>query len=162
MKIEIIKVEIVNKGKYREAQVTYKGPEGKPESKKIRSFVNKDVFKAISDSQTGDLFDVKLEKNDKGYWEWTEIVGEGKNLEPTSSSFPKAASTARSTYETPEERAKRQVYIVRQSSVSAAIELAKLNGVAAPVTEADVIASARVFEAYVFDVGVVVEPAEVT
>lgn len=152
MRIEIIKVDVVNKGKYREAQVTYKGPEGKPESKKIMSFVFKDVFKALSDAKTGDLFDVKFQKNDKGYWDWTEVVSEGKNLEPTSEKVSKAVSTTRTTYETAEERARRAVYIARQSSLDRAIELAVANG-QRPVTEEDIIASARKFEAYVMDIG---------
>ena len=160
MRIEIIDVVVENKGKWRQANVSYKGPEGKPEGKKIMSFANKDVFKAISQAQTGDLFDVKLEKNDKGYWDWVEIVSEGKNVTPTSQTFPKAASTARSTYETPEERARRQVYIVRQSCLERAIQLAVANG-QQPVTEEDVIKSARVFERYVFETEKLVEPAEV-
>lgn len=156
MRIEVIDVKVENKGKYRVANVSYKGPDGKPEGKKIMSFTYKDVFKAMSSAQTGDLFDVKLEKNDKGYWDWTEVVGEGKNLEPISSGFQKAVSTARSTYETPEERARRQVYIARQSSLQRAIELATANG-QHPVTEEDIIASAKKFEEFVLTI----QPVEV-
>ena len=50
-----------------------------------------------------------------------------------------------SNYETKEERAARQVYIIRQSSLSTAVEL-----LGQGKSVADVIATAKQFEAYVF------------
>ena len=50
-----------------------------------------------------------------------------------------------SNYETKEERAQRQVYIIRQSSISSAVEL-----LGTGAKTADVIATAKEFEAYVF------------
>ena len=155
MLVEIIKVEVENKGKYRQANVTYKGADGKVDAnKKIMSFTYKDVFTELSQAQLGDKFEIKTEKNEKGYWDWTEAVRAGKNTAPAGKSYSESV-TKGGNWETAEERAKRQVYIVRQSSISAALELAKLNGIEAPVTEQDVIASARVFEAFVFGI----EPA---
>lgn len=58
----------------------------------------------------------------------------------------------RSNYETPEERAKRQVMIVRQSSITAALKLFELGGSGGGgfvPDEAQVITSAKIFEAYV-------------
>ena len=165
MQIEIIDVKVENKGKYRVANATYKGPDGKVDAKKVMSFVNKDVFKAISEAQNGDKFDVKSEKNEGGYWEWKEAVPAGKSTggETPTQSFAKRSG---STYETSEERAKRQVYIVRQSSITAALELAQINK-QTKVTPSDIISLAREFEAYVFETGTVpverveVKPAEV-
>lgn len=58
----------------------------------------------------------------------------------------------RSNYETPEERANRQVMIVRQSSITAALKLFEIGGTGGGQfvpDEAQVIASAQIFEAYV-------------
>jgi hypothetical protein len=151
MQIEIISVEVENKGKYRVARVNFKDSSGKVDGKNIMSFTFKEVFKTLSESKQGDVFNVKSVKNDKGYWDWTEVEAAGKNsgAKTTSSAV---SGAVRGNYETPEERARRQVYIVRQSSLSAAIDLAKANGAEAPITEADVIESAKIFEAYVFDI----------
>lgn len=162
MQIEIVSVEVENKGKYRIATVTHKA-NGKVDAKKIMSF-EKDAFKALSEAKQGDLFEVqfkKTEKDGKTYWNWVDVTPAGKNTEAGTST--KAASQAvRSTYETAEERAKRQVYIVRQSSISAAIELANTNKSKGPVTEADIIESAKRFEEYVFGIEPVVQEAEVS
>lgn len=167
MRIQIVKVEVENKGKYRVANVTHYDDKGKLDNKKIMSF-EKETFKALSEAKQGDLFDVKFIKNEKDgktYWNW-EVSPAGKNTEaPTKAAAASAA--VRSTYETAEERAKRQVYIVRQSSVTAALGLAELNKAKGPITEEDIIKSARKFEAYVFDVETdvetpVISPAEVS
>jgi hypothetical protein len=160
MQIEVIGVAVENKGKYRVANVTYKS-NGKVDAKNVMSFVFKDVFTTLSEAKQGDVFEVTAQKNNKGYWDWTEVKAGGKN---TAGSAEAAGprGPVRSTYETPEERAKRQVYIVRQSSVTAAIALAELNKVKAPLTEADVITSAKKFEEYVFDIEPAVKPAEVS
>jgi hypothetical protein len=158
LKIEIIGVTVENKGKFRMATIAYKGPDGKPDGKKIPSFANKEVFNTLSTAQQGDIFDVKSQKNaETGYWDWVEVSQAGKNTGAEAGSPRAVASAARSNYETPEERAKRQVYIVRQSSISAAVELAKLQG-ETEVVESDIIESARKFEAYVFGIGEAVEP----
>lgn len=57
-------------------------------------------------------------------------------------------ASPKSTYETPEERAKKQVYIVRQSSVNAAIALLKTDK-RVPAKE-EIADTAQFFEAYVF------------
>ena len=156
MKIEIVNVVVENKGKYQMANVSYKTEDGKVEGKKIASFTFKEVFKALSQSQTGDIFDVESQKNDKGYWDWTFVKAAGKNTAPTSSGYSPTVRKG-GDWETAEERAKKQVYIVRQSSVAAAIRLGELNGTTGPVTEEDIIASAKLFEEYVFDVPSVTE-----
>jgi hypothetical protein len=59
----------------------------------------------------------------------------------------KTNPSPKSTYETPEERAARQVLIVRQSSISSAVEFAVAHKVKDPQ---EVIAIAKQFEDYVF------------
>lgn len=143
--IEILKVGVENKGKYRVAVIDHKTADGKVDSKKVMSFVNKDVFTTLSAAQTGDQFDVTSEKDKNGYWQWIAVVPAGK---ANGASLAKTAgSNVRSSYETPEERAARQIYIVRQSSISSAVEFLKDKKVTS--TE-DIIELAKDFEQYVF------------
>jgi hypothetical protein len=148
MQIEVLSTSVEDKGKYKQLEVAYKGGDGKVSSKKIMSFAAPDVFKILSSSKQGDAFDVTTVKNDKGYWDWT-TVSQG-SVGAASGSVKAAGSPApRSTYETPEERANRQVLIVRQSSVSSAIEFYKLNAKKQP-SVGDVVEVAKFFENYVF------------
>lgn len=158
MQITIIGVSIEDvktaKGGYQKADVAYKNEQGKTEGKKVMSFVNQKVFDVLKQAKSGDVFDVKSEKDANNYWQWVEITAGGSV--PAANSVPAAPSRAttgnpspKSTYETPEERAKKQVYIVRQSSISAALEYSK--SVKALKSVDEVIALARQFEAYVFE-----------
>ena len=122
--VEVIRVDVESKGKYQAADVIYKGPEGKAHTKKLVSFSNKEVFKLLSEAQPGDLFQVNSEKDENGYWQWVAAVAVGKNTGGAASPVVGKASP-KSTYETSEERAFRQVLIVRQSSLSSAIALLK-------------------------------------
>ncbi len=161
MQIEIIKVEVTSKGKYRQANVAYKGPNGKVEGKQLVSFVYKDVFEKLSNASPGDVFDVKSEKvlnekDQKEYWQWTEAVLGGKSAGSDSGVQGQTSvskTPVRSSYETPEERAARQVYIVRQSSLSTAVELVKATypkGVPTDFSTDAIIELAKKFEDYVF------------
>jgi hypothetical protein len=162
LSIKIVAVEVTTvptqKGSYQVAEVTYKNMtfEGKTETKKIMSFVHKDVFNTIKQAQGGETYTVARTKDDKGYWQWVQIAAgdvvlasEG-GAAPAGAPATKAATPApKSTFETPEERAKKQVYIVRQSSISAAIDTLKTDKKAPTVEE--VLAVAKQYEAYVFD-----------
>lgn len=140
------------KGSYTQLDVAYKR-EGKTEGKKIMSFgAGKAAFEVLKNAKTGDVYTITSVKNEtSGYWDWTDATsgsasgGEKATYTPTAS--PK------STYETPEERAKKQVYIVRQSSISAAIDL--LKGDKKVPTVGEVLDVASQFEAFVFNTTVV-------
>jgi hypothetical protein len=161
MQIEVIGVTVENKGKYRSAVVNFKNTDsGKVDGKTIMSFTYKDVFKTLSEAKQGDVFDVKPVKNDKGYWDWTEATPAGKNTGTANRSEGFKAAVGRD-FETSSERAKKQVYIVRQSSISAAISLAAANEQPV-VTEEDIIKSAKVFEEYVLGIEPAVQEADVT
>jgi hypothetical protein len=152
MRIQIIDVEVTNKGKYDQAEVSYKNLDSnKTESKKIMSFTNKDVFNTIKESKKGEQFNVTTTKDDKGYWQWSGIgalSGEGQSAGNAKGNGPTPTFTPKSTYETPEERAKKQIYIVRQSSISAAIETLKTDK--KNPTKEEVVEVAKFYEDYVF------------
>jgi hypothetical protein len=129
---------------YQSIEVMYKNDSGQAASKKLVSFRNPTVFNHIKGLTKGDTVNVTTVKNSEGYWDWTGIEGEGTVAE-TKSETKTTNRVTGSNYETKEERAARQVYIIRQSSLSTAVDLL---GQGAKVD--DVIATAKQFEAYVF------------
>ena len=137
------------KGQYQAIEVSYKNEQGQIQGKKLMSFSNPTVFKAIQEFAKGDILNVEAVKDDQGYWQW-KAVQKSDGSEPVTTSKPATTGgkVTGSNYETPEERAKRQVYIVRQSSISSAIELLKSNGNDVKVD--NVLTVAKQLENYVF------------
>lgn len=143
MQITINNVDVQNKGKYQLAVVEYNTTDGKTEKKNVVSFTNKALYATLSTAKQGDVFDVKLGKNDKGYWEFQEATKSQGGVQAS-----KASPSPRSTYETPEERAARQVYIIRQSSLSTAATILAVGAKSLQVEA--VISAAKQLEDYVF------------
>jgi hypothetical protein len=131
---------------FQQLEVAYKNEQGQPQLKKLISFSNPNVFKAAKDWVKGDVVNVTTVKNEKtGYWDWIGLEGDGIVVENKPASAATGARVTGSNYETKEERAARQVFIIRQSSLSTAVEL-----LGQGKSVADVIATAKQFEAYVF------------
>lgn len=169
MQIKVIAVEVTTtptqKGSYSTAEVTYKNLTygGKTESKKVMSFgATKSAFEVMSNASANEEYTISVVKNDKGYNDWVSatpgLQNEPAAAAPTrsggstptrSSGNTGGGSTAGRDWETADERAKKQIYIVRQSSVSNAIELLSVGQKAPPAVE-DVIKVAKEFEEYVF------------
>lgn len=156
MQIEVVDVNrsdaMGKNGKsYGVLQVAYRA-DGKMQEKKLMSFSNPNVFKHIEKMQKGETVNVTTEKDQNGYWQWTAIGNDATPQSAPSSSGGSQAATTRvtgSNYETKEERAIKQRYIVRQSSLSNAIDSLSV-GAKSPLHHADVIAVARHFEEWVF------------
>lgn len=132
---------------FQQLEVAYKNEQGQPQLKKLISFSNPNVYKTAKTWVKGDVVNVTTVKNEKsGYWDWVGLDGEGAmtTTKPASTSQTGTRVTG-SNYETKEERAARQVYIIRQSSLSTAVELL---GQGKSVEE--VINVAKQFEDYVF------------
>lgn len=167
MKIQVLSVQVTTvptqKGSYQVADVAYKNLsfQGKVEGKKVMSFgATKDAFSVLATAQPGDTFEVNVVKNDKGYNDWVSMgkdSGNGQSAPQAAAGHAPAgnASTRTSSFETPEERAKKQVYIIRQSSLSNAIDTLAV-GSKSPLKPDEVIDLARKYEDYVF--GKTVEP----
>jgi hypothetical protein len=160
MNITILSVDIKTvptaKGSYQTADVAYKNNsfQGKVEGKKVMSFgATKDSFSTLALAQPGESYEVTIVKNDKGYNDWVSMAkaeaGASSPAVSASAGGKAPAATPRSTYETPEERAQRQVLIVRQSSLSASVNLL-LAGAKTPPSVESVLAIAKQFEDYVF------------
>ena len=151
--IEVLAVTVETKptakGSYQQLDVAFK-KDGKTDGKKIMSFTNKEVFNTLQNAKAGDVFTVTSQKNEKsGYWDWVGVTKGGDAVGGNNFTV-KATPTPKNTYETAEERAKKQVYIVRQSSISAAVETLKTDKKALDPKE--VIEVAKLYEAYVFDI----------
>lgn len=106
------------RGTYGQLTVTYKNEEGKVEAKKLFDFSTpEETFTKLKTSKKGDTYSIGREKNQNGYWEWKDIATQ---TAPVGKSTPQASYT-KPTYETAEERAQRQLYIIRQSSLGHAL-----------------------------------------
>lgn len=128
---------------YQQLVVSYKNDKGMAQAKKLVSFTNPDLFKVAKSWTKDQIINVKTVKNEKtGYWDWVGLEGEQAVADT------KQASTTRvtgSNYATAEERAKTQVYIVRQSSITNAINL-----IGSGSSVADILNVAKQFEEYIF------------
>lgn len=159
MQIKIVAVEQVTKtnknGKpYVTAEVTFKNLTfNKTETKVLMSFgAQKQAYDTLATAQNGEVYDIEVTKNEAGYNDWIKVSkgteGQGS---PTGTPVGTKATTVttKSTYETPEERAKKQIYIVRQSSLSAAINTLAVGSKTA-LDPTSVIKVAQQYEDFVF------------
>ncbi len=165
--INIKVLDVVNQGQpagktYKQLTVSFSNlADGKVEGKKVMDFVNADVFTTLANTKPGAVFTVNRTKVN-GFWNWVGIKSTDASEVPAAVTSPKAAASATSgsqgsparvgSWETPSERANKQVLIVRQSSVSNAIEILKTHGEAVDLQE--VLANAKQIEDYVFSNGV--------
>lgn len=129
MRVSIVNVEIEVKKPgprgWSLATVTYLHG-GETKRQNVASFTNPQVFKDVQ-KYIGTDVEVEIGKNEKNYDEWKQIkAAEGGSAAPVSTGgTPAATRVTGSNYETREERARRQVLIVRQSSLSNALDYLK-------------------------------------
>ena len=147
IKVTNVEVEKINKGKtkYEIANVSYQ-QNGEPKSFKVFSFKNPQVFSDIQKVEDGEVIDVSSVKGDDGYFQWTKItrgVTEDKTPQPAA-----GGKVLGSNYETKEERAIKQVYIIKQSSLTAALKYIELAGIN-PENNQEVLALAQQFTDWV-------------
>ena len=174
MNITILSIDIktvpTTKGSYQTADVAYKNNsfQGKVEGKKVMSFgATKDSFATLAQAQPGQTYEVQIVKNEKGFNDWVSMAqavpgAASPVATPQAGVVGKAPATSpRSTYETPEERAQRQVLIVRQSSLSSAATVLTAGAKTLPSAQA-VVDLAKVFEAYVFGTEVSTDDGSIT
>lgn len=139
------------KAPYGKATVFYTY-NGEPRKQTIVSIFNPTVFKQVQELEQGAEIDVEITKNEAGYNEWKSITTGGIQQATgiPSASAPSATRVTGSNYETRDERAARQVLIVKQSSLSAAV--ASLTpGAKAVLTTDDVLKRAQEYADWVFD-----------
>ena len=123
--IQEVKIEEVRNGrnKYDKAEVVYSF-NGQNRTQKLMSFSNPGVFTQVRNMKQGETYDVEVVKNDAGFNQWAKIVAVSGEPAPGVAEGGKPAPAGRtsvSTYETAEERKIKQMYIVKQSSITNAI-----------------------------------------
>lgn len=164
MKINIIDVGQVathtakNGRQYQSLEVTYKGENGQVSAKKLMSFSNPSVFNVAKAWEKGAEVNVVTEKDDAGYWQWTNVLKEGETPPaqvPSTAPSRVAPNTATrvtgSNYPTKDERANTQVYIVRQSSLTNAVSTLAMNKEGGGVEAEQVIALAEKYVDFVMN-----------
>ena len=159
-KIVVLKAEVTTAPKgYKVAEIAYKTDDGKTKGMKVLDFVQKDIFATLKDVKAGDVLNADFEKNAKGFWQFASISKTGDRSDVTAASPPVSEATkSKGNWETSEERAARQVMIVRQSSLAQAVNYSDLIKNTKADLE-DIVAIAKVFEAYVL--GTVQQTGEV-
>lgn len=140
-------------GSYPGARLAYRDEQGAMKEKAFHNNVfkfNAPLKTQLSNLNVGQGFTMEMQKEGE-FWNVKSIMPSNNNIEATSSASNKAVPTAspKSTYETSEERAKKQVYIVRQSSITAALKFAEINKIKTDSVES-LIPYAKAFESYVF------------
>lgn len=125
VKIEEVKVSVTQKGKnsYSMAECTFSNERGEGNKvKKVMSFSNPAVFEIVSKIKSPTW--VEIENDGAPYYNWSSM--KLVNDEPVDVvKAPSFGKVIGSTYETADERKAKQLLIVRQSSISNAIEYLK-------------------------------------
>jgi hypothetical protein len=128
------------KGSYTKRVVTFKNlASGKVEAKTLMSFgVPKEVWERLSEAKVNETFSVTTEKDAKGYWQWTSLSRVDDMPVVTTATGNQMAAVANkvNTYaENNKIQAERlqfdkdkQQLIIRQSCLSAAVDLMKDHG----------------------------------
>ena len=128
--VDLIKATTKTNKPYEFVDLMYKNKsfQDKVEGKKVIPFGNKEVFDILKNAEKGDVFFIGRTKNADGFWDWDKISEvpnnqEAYNEEVGHKQSTKAAPTASKTtpWETPEDRARKQIYIIRQSSLTNAV-----------------------------------------
>lgn len=121
MRIKIVSVGPVQKeAKYFQFVLTYVDlKQAKEFTRKMMSFT-KVPYEALKGAKEGEVYEVEIKKNENGFWEWVEVskIVEGDAPAPSAPSGKRTGD-----WETSEERARRQILIVRQSCLAQAVAL---------------------------------------
>ena len=152
----------------------------RPKKKHLVSFTSQKLFDKLVEAGIGSTWEITTKPSkDPQYVDWVDATPAFDDVgtpavaalldatpdklaggpKPAASGYSVPANSIpqvphKSTYETPEERAKKQVYIVRQRSISNAIAFTNNNLTALPegVTVEELLDVARKFENYVFGI----------
>ena len=154
--IKSVSVETVTKGRnnWQKAAVEYT-QDGKPRNQNLVSFKNPAVFAAVKDLVDGDVVDVTLTK-EGDFWQWAAVKKiDSPPSAPASGRAPAASGgkVVGSNYETKEERAARQVLIVKQSSLAQALAYMSATDKEGTFGVNHVLDIAQQFSDWVFDKG---------
>lgn len=140
-------------GVYQGTRFSYRDSAGKLQEQNFHNNTfkfNPKIKVALANLNPGDDFTMVKEKKGE-FWNVVDILSGGAvTTSQPSANKPTATASPKSNYETPDERAARQVMIVRQSSLSTAV--AALKNEKNTVSAKDAITYAKELEAYVMGI----------
>ena len=139
-------------GTYKGAEIVFKDANGKVQTKNIHENGLKyapAVKNGLESLEPGDNFTVEMEKKDD-FWTWISIKKGIEQEEKQNTTLQQSTTTKSTSWETAEERAARQKFIVRQSSLTNAVAFLVLQG-RTHATEEDVLETATTFYNWVFE-----------
>jgi hypothetical protein len=116
---------VKGKSRYTIAHVTYT-VNGSNKTYRAMSFANPEVFGAVQKFTQGQELEVTITKNDAGYDNWAKVVVASQDAPvaaTAASGAPSSGKVLGNQYETRDERNTRQLHIVRQSSISNAVNI---------------------------------------
>jgi hypothetical protein len=151
--IQDVRIETVTKGRnsYQVATVVHTTPRGETKEKKVMSFSNPAVYATVSKATSGQVYDVGYTPGDQ-YYNWAtislmEASGEPQKAAAGGSTAATGGKVSVSTYETAEERKIKQMYIIKQSSITNAIARAAQH---TDPTVIDVLQLAQIYVDFVY------------
>ena len=130
MRIKIKAVDLTQPAgkKFKNLEVIFANERGETKSWNLKDFANPDTFKVLSNAKSGEEYDIVAEKDAKDFTQWRSATpasgAAGGGSAPPFPSRAQSIGPAKSNYETSEERAARQVLIVRQSCLAQAVAFA--------------------------------------
>ena len=148
--ITVLKNEVTTPpGKtYQVCELGYRTDDGKTKGMRIFNIVkNRAIFEAASNAKVGDVLEAQFQQSEKGFWEFGRLAATGEKQATTAVSNSNAPAP-RGNWETSEERAAKQDFIIRQSSISSAISF--FEGAKARPAVEDILKVADQFRNYVF------------
>lgn len=95
-------------------ELTYKS-DGQTRTKKVMNF-DRDIYPVLKEAKPGEVYEVDSVK-DGEFWKWQKVT----KVEGTSAAAPAASTSRTGTWETPEERAMKQIYIARSVALAQAV-----------------------------------------
>lgn len=112
-------------GSYLGTTLTFKDSYGKVQTKSwvqtaLNHASNAHVKAALQTLTKGTCFEAESIKNDKGFWNWTDLKIVSEEVNKASQS-----SGGGNNRQTPEEQVQTQLYIIRQNSLGHAVNLLK-------------------------------------
>jgi hypothetical protein len=104
---------------YSMFELTYKS-DGQTLTKKLMNW-DRDVYPVLKEADPGDVFEIESVKKGN-FWNWIKASKvDGTSTAPAAARTTTSSTTSKGTWETPEERAQKQIYIARSVALGQAV-----------------------------------------
>ena len=124
VQIEVVAVKPYTEGKHNKMKLTYERDGTTTARTLVAIGKTEEVMNVLKDANTGDVYNINMEKSsDDKFWNWigAEKVTEETKTQTTKAVTKPATYEKKNTYETPEERASKNLSICRQNALTNAV-----------------------------------------